>query len=516
MSQKPNPKPARPGPPDAGPAYEMELLHRIGLQISSELNLDRLLRLIVDHMRATLRYPYVSVLLREGNDLVVRAASQYTEEVLGLKVKLDKSVTGRAAQLKREILVPDTSLCDFYFEFRSGFRSELAVPIIFREQVLGVLNTESPERNAYGERDVRLLRILTGQLGVAIHNAFVHTQLELVQKVGLQLISVMDVNELLSCIVREMVETLHYDNAAVFLPEGEELVGKAAVKFPDTVLGRRIPFGQGVVGRAAVQREVVNIGDVAISADYIPSGIPGIRSEIAVPALYRGELLGVLTVESQRLQAFDDQDVRLLSILGTQVAVALRKTPLQATAEKQDSDSVTGLPNCRYFLKRLETEMSRAKRYGRVLSIVLVDIDHFKTVNAACGRPKGDEVIRAAAAIIGRHLRKPDVLTIMKDCEDDLASRYGGDEFALILPETDLRGATVAANRLRQAFAERLSVDAGLAAPDGAAKPFPLLTGSFGASTYRTTDSLDDLLKRAEMAISEAKDLGKNRVFALE
>ena len=516
MSQKPRPKPARPGPPDAGPAFEMELLYRIGLQVGSELNLDRLLKLIVNQVRETLRYPYVSVLLCEGNDLVVRAASEYSEEVLGLKVRPDKSVTGRAAQLGREILVPDTSTCDFYFEFRKGFLSELAVPIIFRERVLGVLNTESSERSAYGERDVRLLRILASQIGVAIHNALVHTQLELVQKVGLQLISAMDIHELLTRIVREMVETLHYDNAAVFLPEGEALVAKAVVKFPDGVLGRTIPLGQGIVGRAAVEREVVNIGDVTASADYIPSGIPGIRSEIAVPILHGGVLLGVLTVESQRPNAFDESDVRLLSILGTQVAVALRQASLYAAVEKQDFDAVTGLHNFRYFRRRLEIEMSRAKRYGRELSVVLVDIDHIKAVNETCGRPKGDEVIRAAATLIASHLRKPDELTVVKDCGEEMASRYGGDEFALILPETPLRGATVAANRIRQALEERLSAGAGVVAPKVAAKPLPTLTGSFGVSTFRPTDSFDDLLKRAEMAMCEAKNLGKNRVFALE
>jgi len=516
MSQKPKPKPARPGPPDAGPAYEMELLYRIGLQVSSELNLDRLLKLIVDQVRETLRYPYVSILLRESNVLVVRAASEYSEEVLGLKVGLDGSVTGRAAKLGREILVPDTSACDFYFEFRKGFLSELAVPIIFRERVLGVLNTESQERSAYSERDVRLLRILAGQIGVAIHNALVHTQLELVQRVGLQLISVMDIGELLSCIVREMVETLHYDNAAVFLPEGDVLVARAAVKFPDGVVGRTIPLGQGVVGSAAAGRVVVNIGDVKAFADYIPSGIPGIQSEIAVPVLYGGVLLGVLTVESQRPNAFDENDVRLLSILGTQVAVALRKASLSTAVEKQELDPVTGLHNFRYFRRRLEIEMSRAKRYGRELSVVLVDIDHIKAVNESCGRAKGDEVIRAAATLIASHLRKPDELTVVKDFGDEMASRFGGDEFAMILPETPLRGATVAANRIRQALAERLSAGAGIAAPKGAAKPLPPLTGSFGASTLRPTDSFDDLLKRAEMAMSEAKNLGKNRVFALE
>jgi len=173
--------------------------------------------------------------------------------------------------------VPDTTICDFYFPFRKGFLSELAVPIIFCERVLGVLNTESPERSAYGDRDVRLLRILANQIGVAIHNALVHTQLELVQKVGLQLISVMDIDELLSCIVRQMVETLHFDNAAVLLPEGEALVAKAVVKFPDGVLAGRFPSGRG---SSAGRRPSARSSTSARSAPSPTTSPPGSRASM--------------------------------------------------------------------------------------------------------------------------------------------------------------------------------------------------------------------------------------------
>jgi Nif-specific regulatory protein len=122
--------------------------------------------------------------------------------------------------------------------------------------------------------------------------------------------------------------TLGYENCAVFLLEGEKLVLKAAHRFPGKLKRRTIAMGEGVTGRCALTEEIVNIGDTAKCPFYIPSGLRGVRSEIAIPIVFSRQLLGVLTIESTRRNAFGAEDELVLRILGSQLGVAIRNAKL--------------------------------------------------------------------------------------------------------------------------------------------------------------------------------------------
>jgi diguanylate cyclase (GGDEF)-like protein len=274
-----------------------------------------------------------------------------------------------------------------------------------------------------------------------------------------------------------------------------------------------IPFGQGITGRCAVENRVVNVGNVRSDAGYIASGVEGARSEIAVPIRFEEELLGVLTIESSTEDAFDDDDVRLLSTLGAQAAVSIHQAQLFAESQRMAvTDGLTGLYNHRYFHERLRGEMARCTRYSRPLSLVMVDLDDFKAINDRFGHLKGDDVLREVARRIMQNIRGS-LTGATKRADVDIASRYGGEEFIVIMPEATAAGAAIAAERLRAVFEAEVGRAVGLT--DEAGQPWKV-TGSFGVAGFGPGLGADSFIRRADEAVYAAKREGKNRVMVTE
>ncbi len=498
-----------------GHKRKTELIYNIGAHISAELDFNRLLHLVVERVRSALGVSYCAILIKEGAELVIRAVTEYPEEIIGKKIPLGQGLTGRCAVNRKEMLIPDLSRCDFYIHLgNSVFRSELDVPIIFHDRVLGVLNIQSTRKDDFSRTDIRLMKILSNQIAVALHNAQVLAQMQLVQDIGLKLVSIVKVDELFASIVAATRQRLHYDTCAILEVDGEELVFKASSgDFPETLVGLKISIGKGITGRCAQEKKVINVGDVCLNADYISSGIQDIRSEIACPIISDNKLLGVLTVESRNVNAFGDDDIRLLSILSLQVAVGMRNARMYAEIEKLAiTDPLTGLFNYRYFYQRLGAEIARSQRYRHPLSIIMIDLDDFKKVNDQFGHLTGDRVLREAALSFRENIRRYDEPIVLKGNEIDVISRYGGEEFIIIQPDTPLEGALVCAERLREILETSVGQRAGLPFDKNSVKQ---ITGSFGVTAFDVGETLESMIKRADTAMYQAKEQGKNRVVGL-
>jgi diguanylate cyclase (GGDEF)-like protein len=494
----------------------VELVLEIGQRVNAEHDLDQLLRLTVQAVKERLHYSYCAILLKEGTDLVIRAVTEYPETILGQRIPLGTGISGRCAHTKAVSLVPDVSVCPDYVHLGDEpFGSELDIPIVFRGKMLGVLNTQSTRTGAFDDRDVHTLKILGTQLGVALYNAQIRNQLGLVQDIGLQLVTIVRTEELFPWIVGQIQQRLHHDSCAILRVEGRHLVLEASTGgLAQDPVGMQIPFGQGITGRCAVENRVVNVGNVRVDAGYIASGVEGARSEIAVPIRFEDELLGVLTIESSAEDAFDDDDVRLLSTLGAQVAVCLHQARLFAESEWMAvTDGLTGLYNYRYFHERLNGEIARSTRYGHPLSLVMVDLDNFKEINDRYGHLKGDEVLREVARRIMQNIRGSVTAGTTKRADVDIASRYGGEEFIIIMPEAPAAGAAVAAERLRAVFEAEVGRAVGLT--DEAGQPWTV-TASFGIADFAPGLEPDRFIKLADEAVYEAKREGKNMVRVSE
>jgi diguanylate cyclase (GGDEF)-like protein len=190
---------------------------------------------------------------------------------------------------------------------------------------------------------------------------------------------------------------------------------------------------------------------------------------------------------------FDERTAALAHSLAAQASIALDNARLHGVVKRQAvTDELTGLANRRSFREQLETELSRAERFGNPVSLVVADLDDFKLVNDHFGHQAGDDVLRAFADILRGRIRSV-----------DLAARLGGEEFSILLPETGLDGAEALAESLRIAVAE-------LAVPVDSSEV--RVTASFGVAAFPQTHSADELMTAADLALYRAKRRGKNRV----
>jgi len=224
------------------------------------------------------------------------------------------------------------------------------------------------------------------------------------------------------------------------------------------------------------------------------------RSFISYPITIGGRKVGVLNVTDKfGGGTYDEVDLGLLEIIGPQVALALERAEWQERATEFQlmsiTDSLTALPNRRYLEERLSEELNRSKRYDYQMSFLMIDIDDFKAYNDTNGHQAGDLALQIAAHCLKSALRSADV-----------ASRYGGEEFCILLPQTGIAEAGVIADRIRQRVATAQF-------PHGKTQPLGRVTISVGVSTFsKHVDTSENIIAAADRGLYQAKRLGKDRV----
>jgi diguanylate cyclase (GGDEF)-like protein len=233
--------------------------------------------------------------------------------------------------------------------------------------------------------------------------------------------------------------------------------------------------------------------DVTAVARYVP-GFLETKSEMCVPLIFFGEKLGVLALDRAGDNGFDQDEIQPLESVADICAAAIQNANnFERMKELAYVDGLTGIFNRRYFEMRIAEELERAVRFMGRMSVIMVDIDHFKRLNDEFGHLLGDEVLRGVSTILKQHLRKV-----------DMVSRYGGEEFAIIIPETTGANALVVAEKLRRQIESH---------------PFPgvprPVTISCGVADYPSHGNIrDELVAAADGALYQAKQAGRNRVIA--
>ena len=267
--------------------------------------------------------------------------------------------------------------------------------------------------------------------------------LQSIYEVSTAIAGTLDTEELFRVISERVMKALKLNDFCIFLhqPDSGDLVCRASAGMPSSVPSDfRIGRGEGFSWRVFESGEAVYIPDVRSVPEfrYYDGAKPEVRSFLSVPLLSKGKAVGILNVNHPDPNAFDGESLATIRVLATYIAIAVENAELfHFVKTLADKDSLTLLYNHGAFHTRLKVELERAARYGRSLAVIMLDLDGFKEINDTHGHIVGDRILMLAAGVLLAHLRKSDV-----------AARYGGDEFAVILPETDLAATSAIAGRI--------------------------------------------------------------------
>ncbi len=379
-------------------------------------------------------------------------------------------------------------------------RTWAGVPIHFSDGSMAVLAVAETEREyTLDEEKFQLLQVLADEATVGIENARLFQRehrrtrhLALLNELGRKAMAILDPQELLLRICQELRLAFACEQVRVEIldPERGELLVGAQEGYGEEFVGRRFSLGEGLSGIAAESGEPVLANSVEKDNRYVPFDAR-VRSALSLPLKYRTGLLGVLTLESYRENNFSPQDMLTLQTLADEFAIALHNARAYQMAQEQAvTDSLTGLKTHRYFMETLDAEWRRATRSGQPFSVIMMDLDGFKQVNDRRGHLEGDKVLTVVARLLKARLRQFNVV-----------ARYGGDEFAILMPEGPTEQAEILAERLRSSLV-----------PDPYLSSHGL-TASFGIATFPANGATpEEILRVADAGMYLAKHEKGNRV----
>ncbi|MCJ7501787.1 MAG: GAF domain-containing protein, partial [Acidobacteriia bacterium] len=287
----------------------LTLLLELSERLNSTLDLDELMVRIAEIVKRVIDYDVFAILLlhEREQELRVRFSLGHPQEVVkSLRIKVGEGIVGRAAQTRRSVLVNDVRQDPTYIQSLPSVQAELAVPLISKNRVIGVLDLEAPWRDFFTEQHQNLLELLAGRIAMAIENARLYRRsvrqartLQLLNEISRELSSVLVLNELLRKIGTHTKRLIDYHRFSIMLVDEQSETFNAVLslrqdeRLPDKCSVR---FGQGIVGAAAASRQTVLVPDTSKDPRYI-SVNPETRSELAVPLIYRDRVIGVADLE---------------------------------------------------------------------------------------------------------------------------------------------------------------------------------------------------------------------------
>jgi sigma-B regulation protein RsbU (phosphoserine phosphatase) len=336
------------------------LLLEVADVVNTTLDLDTTLRRVAELVRKVIDYEIFGILLlnEKTQELYFRFQVGYAPEVAErMRIKVGEGVTGIAAQRREAILVDDVAKDTRYISAVPNVRSELAVPLIIKNRLIGVIDIESPQPNHFTEEHKRLLTLIASRMAVGIENARLYTRttrqartLVLLNEIARELTSILNVDELLKRIAELLSRLIDYQMFSILLLDeaGEKLQHRFSQRFQENIqLKHEIPLGRGVVGYAAQHKQAVLVPDVKKDPRYI-QGNPETGSELAVPLVYQDKVIGVLDLEHTRRGFFTDDHKRTVTTLAAQVAIAIENAQLYEQIARQE--------------KRLERDLAMARQ----------------------------------------------------------------------------------------------------------------------------------------------------------
>ena len=550
-----------------------EIIAEIGATIASTLDVGEVMRTVArqvgeafgvyscdvhsyDPESDLLTYLAFWDLDQEAGDslMVCDAHHKVSEQVTGLPFHPDLRPSflptvrdGKMVEVHRDD--PDLPAAEAREMDRWSEKSTLDAPLVFDNRIIGVLGlVETRSCRRFTEAEKELFGQLSVLAAIAIQNAALFSRLEeqnrslySLLKAGRALTSSLELDETLTTMARSAAEALQTSGCVIYehLPEGKALACRSvsgAVRAE--TMNVPLPLQARSGDRLAIERQEIVIERATDLS--LPAAIrnemqnDGELTHLHVPLIFEGRTLGAMVlIERSAEREFTASELELAGGLAEQAAAALYNARLyQALQRQAQTDGLTGLYNYRHFQSRLSEESARFRRYGTPLSMLMLDVDDFKRFNDEFGHQMGDKALISLANVLGRSLRS----------DIDVICRYGGEEFAVLLPNTRSEGSRGARKRHRHqrgsndtaagdssplreivrsetgpSVAERLRRDIAEQSQKAGNTSLPrALTVSIGVSQMcEGASTPDQLVALADEALYVAKRLGKNRVEVL-
>jgi sigma-B regulation protein RsbU (phosphoserine phosphatase) len=312
-------------------------------------------------VRKVIDYQLFALLLAERDEtLSIRYSIGYRPELVrNLRVRLGQGITGDAAEQRRTVVVADVRRDPRYLMAVEAVRSEIAVPLVARGKLVGVIDLQSTSARAFGDRQRNLLELIASRFSLAIDAAQLYEKtlqqndtLRTLTEIAREFSSILNLEELLSQISSEMRDLMRYDALSIYLLEGGELKHYFGVRFDQHVQWQTMPLGKGLVGNAAANREAILCPDTSRDPRYV-AAVEGIRSEVAVPLILKDQVIGVLDLESERLAAFTEDHLQALTLLAPQIASAIENARLYQQVARNEERLTRDLTAARHLQKLL-------------------------------------------------------------------------------------------------------------------------------------------------------------------
>ena len=481
---------------------KIAVLYDAGQAVLSTFDLDEVLQNILAIARDYFHLRNVAIVLldQQSQELHVRSQIGWDEGQDKARLSLGQGITGAAALKKQPVYAPDVSQDPRYFCSAKSTRSELAIPLMVRDEVVGVLDCQSDRVDHFDPETIDLLTLFSTQASMALQNARLYSleqqrarQLQAINAIAQQTTAVLDLEDLLDRVCKLIQDAFRVSHVSLFLREDHDLVLRAH----HGTLTPRVPEGGRFPASAEPWASILASSSTAMETDLCsePTSTKFFAesaSRMCIPLVSFGQTLGVLALDSALPDAFRDGDLQSLESVADICATAIQNAHyVERVKQLAYLDGLTGIFNRRFFELRIMEEIERARRYGTGMAVIMADIDQFKRLNDEFGHVLGDEVLRQVSSLFNQQLRKIDVVC-----------RYGGEEFGILLTQTNAHQAMSIAEKLRKMVA-------GWQFP-GVPRTVTISAGAAAFPEHGTTR--DELVRTADAALYAAKQAGRNRV----
>jgi diguanylate cyclase (GGDEF)-like protein len=430
-----------------------------------------------------------------------------------LRLKRDNPVVQYLGQQRRMLTIQNL---DILPEFRSLWEQEreaitnadieLFMPVISRDKLVSILVLSGKQSGRYLLEDISLLEEVTSRVAVSLERGYLYEEarqreeeLSLIGHLAAIVTSSLDIRQMYDSLIRELRKVLDVDWAAITLVEGEEINLLAITSEVGSAwqTGDKLPL-----------KDTATEWVVANKVPLVEPNLPeesrfwtgkhhlkqGIQSLVFLPLMVGAEAIGAMCIASRRPNAYSTSQVQLLSQLALRIAMSIENARLYAQAEQRARiDELTGLWNRRHLMERIQVEIGRHSRYGGAFSLIILDLDSFKALNDTYGHIEGDRILKQLGMVLKGAIR-----------DADEAFRYGGDEFAILLPQTGINDAQEVAERVRRRISSELK--------SGSVS----MTASLGLASWPVDGiAISEIISAADKALYHAKQRGGDQSQAV-